>query len=600
MIRDFAGVVLSLAILGTGCVGSDGDTGAEAGASSAMAPWINGTDPYRSDAGDRGGYPGGGYPCGHDYRRRPPRLVDDGTECPPDEPVEDPVAHDPKSSLRGADCPELLAMLQDAAIRQMEAEVEANRLAALRGDGCYDYVDLGPCSYGSDGGSYYADAASEGSSWDSGASDSGGGPTEGPEEYSETNVQVPGVDEADFMKTDGQYIYILADGKLRIVDSWPPEEARVVSTHVVEGGPTALYYGEDRVVVYSALGAPDPYGYGGYGSGRCTYGYDCDFVGDGRDTKISVFDVSERASPRLLRETVFSGSYINSRRIDGAVFTVLHLPVAGMPSVPTWPAGVSTCPDGWSRCGIERAFDDLLESNRATIRRMDLPTWPASVRDTVHTGGVARTTTEPLVGCDHVYVSDLADMRSMLAVVSFDATALDPIGVTSVLGRPGAVYASADALYVASRHASGESGLYFPEADSYGMVTTVHKFALDAELPAATYQATGVAEGGILNQFSLDEFDGRLRIATTSGHVPDPSVHSTLSVMEQTGGDLVVVGQLDDIAPTEDIRAVRFDGPRGFIVTFKKTDPLFALDLADRATASPAAAHRSSRFPTCT
>jgi uncharacterized secreted protein with C-terminal beta-propeller domain len=93
--------------------------------------------------------------------------------------------------------------------------------------------------------------------------------------------------------------------------------------------------------------------------------------------------------------------------------------------------------------------------------------------------------------------------------------------------------------------------------------------------------ATGVAEGRVLNQFAMDEYDGRLRIATTTGWLPNPDVHNTLSVLEPSGGELAVVGKIDDIAPSEDIRAVRFDGPRGFIVTFKKTDPLFALDLAD-------------------
>jgi hypothetical protein len=79
----------------------------------------------------------------------------------------------------------------------------------------------------------------------------------------------------------------------------------------------------------------------------------------------------------------------------------------------------------------------------------------------------------------------------------------------------------------------------------------------------------------------MDELDGNLRIATTMGHVPDPNVHSTLSVLAEEAGELKVVGIVDNIAPTEDIRSVRFNGEVGFIVTFKKTDPLFVIDLSD-------------------
>jgi len=79
----------------------------------------------------------------------------------------------------------------------------------------------------------------------------------------------------------------------------------------------------------------------------------------------------------------------------------------------------------------------------------------------------------------------------------------------------------------------------------------------------------------------MDEDAGHLRIATTTGRVPSPDVYSTLSVLREVEGELVVVGEVDDIAPTEDIRSVRFDGDVGFVVTFKKTDPLFVFDLSD-------------------
>jgi hypothetical protein len=86
----------------------------------------------------------------------------------------------------------------------------------------------------------------------------------------------------------------------------------------------------------------------------------------------------------------------------------------------------------------------------------------------------------------------------------------------------------------------------------------------------------------VLNQFSMDEWSGYLRIATTRGHAPDPHAESAVSVLATApGGNLVRVGSIEHIAPTEDIRSVRFDEERGYVVTFKKTDPLFVLDLYD-------------------
>jgi uncharacterized secreted protein with C-terminal beta-propeller domain len=85
----------------------------------------------------------------------------------------------------------------------------------------------------------------------------------------------------------------------------------------------------------------------------------------------------------------------------------------------------------------------------------------------------------------------------------------------------------------------------------------------------------------VLNQFAMDQRDGYLRIATTTGHVPDPKVESQVGVFHESGTELTKVGEVAHIAPGEDIRSVRFDGERGFVVTFKKTDPLFVLDLGE-------------------
>jgi uncharacterized secreted protein with C-terminal beta-propeller domain len=124
-------------------------------------------------------------------------------------------------------------------------------------------------------------------------------------------------------------------------------------------------------------------------------------------------------------------------------------------------------------------------------------------------------------------------------------------------------------------------GWFYDEAEDITEATTVHKFDMVPETAGVSYVASGAVKGRILNQFSMSEQDGYLRIATTTGHVPSPDVHSTLSILAEQDDALVLEGQLDNIAPTEDIRSVRFRDDVGYMVTFKKTDPLFVLDLSD-------------------
>jgi uncharacterized secreted protein with C-terminal beta-propeller domain len=112
-------------------------------------------------------------------------------------------------------------------------------------------------------------------------------------------------------------------------------------------------------------------------------------------------------------------------------------------------------------------------------------------------------------------------------------------------------------------------------------ISTVHKFRISEIAGQTKYLASGLVKGRALNQFAMDEKDGFLRIATTDGHTPSPNVVSYMTVLSEDHHDLVPVGSVGGIAPTEDIRSVRFDGDRAFVVTFKKTDPLFAFDMSN-------------------
>src|SRR5690606_21603623 len=411
-------------------------------------------------------------------------------------------------------------------------------------------------------------------------------------EYSGTNVQVADVDEADFVKNDGGHLYVLADGRFWVLDAWPANQAHVLSAIPIKGTPRRMYVHADTAIIYSSLAervaAPpnDPWYWHGDVEDECTYGYDCDFTGDGYKLQITVLDISDRANPRRTRELVFDGSYLNSRRVDMDVHTAVVFPEFNVSGLSYWPGMLPTVYCGLEDRGftvleVHALFEELRRTNRELIEKAPISELLPSVRDTRYGDGEIYTNRDPVSSCDEMYLSQTDDARGFLSLVSFAIGQQKPVAASTIMSRPGAVYGSTDSLYVAVRHMRDPEGTWFAGLEDVDDATSVHKFALDPDRAASEYASSGVVKGRILNQFAMDEHHGVLRIATTSGHLPDPNVHSTVSMLKEQGSQLVEIGRLDHLAPTEDIRSVRFRGDVGFVVTFKKTDPLFVLDLAD-------------------
>jgi hypothetical protein len=364
-----------------------------------------------------------------------------------------------------------------------------------------------------------------------------------------TNNQVAGVDEADFVKNDGAYVYVVANGALRIVEAMNP---RVLSVMRLPGTARELFVEGDRAVVYLSSGDRK--------RSECKYGYDCVFAGDGTRTTVLVVDVKDRARPFTVRKIDLSGSLMAARRIGQTVHTVVADNDPIEPAYTTWLDDLPWCHE--NEPVVVARFARLKRENEERIRRA------AAVFPTLTDRGHERNL------CD-ILRTPAADGQAFTSVVSFDMNS-DKAKVTTatIQSRPGAVFASDTGLYLAVGHSSRRG--------DDGDRTYVHKLRIGASPSETRYMASGSVPGHVLNQFSMDEWQGKLRIATTTGRVPDPNVESTVSILaESEGRGLVQLGAIEHIAPTEDIRAVRFDGDRAYVVTFKKTDPLFVLDLHD-------------------
>ncbi|HCB34221.1 MAG TPA: hypothetical protein DEP69_03400, partial [Acidimicrobiaceae bacterium] len=208
------------------------------------------------------------------------------------------------------------------------------------------------------------------------------------------------------------------------------------------------------------------------------------------------------------------------------------------------------------------------------------------------------TATGRLAACDRTYRPAEFSGLTALSVVTVDlaggALAGD-LDTTTVLADGDLVYASPRSLYVATTRWV-DWGLVRESADrrlpdDLAVSTQIHQF--DISDPArADYLASGVVEGTVLNQYSMSEHEGHLRVATTSSPFawfddgPSESFVTVLRLADAAGSatgpaDLPVVGRVDGLGVGERIYAVRFLGDLAAVVTFRQTDPLYTLDLSD-------------------
>jgi hypothetical protein len=365
---------------------------------------------------------------------------------------------------------------------------------------------------------------------------------------SATNLQVEGVDEADLVKSDGKYVYLAVNGALRIATVSPP---RLLSVTPLNGRVKELFLHGKRAVVYVAQG--------GSSDQRCTYGYDCEVGGDGSQTRIVVLDVSTPATPRIRRQFEISGSLIAARRIADTVHTVVVEGERPKYTYSVWPAELPRC--GVYESAVRAQLDRLTRKNERQIRA-------AHSLPTLTENGESRRF------CSALWRSSFGDGNAFTTLYSFDLKADQSKIVGSTLqSRPGTVYAGLESLYLAVTHGNGWNS-------AQQQVSEIHKFRIGSKPEATQYLASGVIAGHVINQFAMDEWQGHLRIATTRGRVPDPNVESQVAVLAEQSGSLVRLGAVEHLAPAEDIRSVRFDAERAYVVTFKKTDPLFVLDLS--------------------
>jgi hypothetical protein len=604
---------------------------------------------------------------------------------------------------RAKGCGDLLADLK------ADASYKVNKVIDLQIKGiqaCQAQYPDAQCAYGG-----YAVHGERGSLGDS----AGGEPTssaapspkasgsdESAQSYSETNTQVKGVDEADIVKNDGKYLYVLHGRAFKVVNAWPASDLKEASSIDIEGTPDEMFVSEGKVVVYSQVNGAslfaaagvtpkqryNDYVYGPVGT-KAPVAVDPATSSGGAPqpyaplTKITVLTL-DGTTPTVAREVYFEGSYLDARRVGPHVRTVLQSYEygpqlkygVGEVLTPSPANGGSSQTFQYPETGTAMisALEQLRSENLSIIAGSQLEGWlPYTF---VRNGGAVSAQT---VACEDFYVPTAGSTEGGLTeVASIDlSNPAAPPRQTAILGQAQTVYGNADTLYLAASAWSeppfvwsspisgvGSSGGTVESADpgtaaspppdaadapapapapgglpAYDLKgnvrvkttsgqpavaypssrTHLHKFEFKTDAGFPNYVASGTVVGQVKDQFSLDEKDNQLRIATTEDRVyvtpdgqyasvdgsppqpgaPAPTNPATVNhvfVLSQDGPWLDATGDVGELAPNERIYSVRFLGQRGYVTTFRQVDPLFVVDLSAPATPKVLAALKIPGF----
>ncbi len=462
-------------------------------------------------------------------------------------------------------CQDLEKYIEDTAVLQMRTQIEASR------DGVPSWGWWGGFRGGFEG-----DVLA--GTRDSAAAPSAQGSANKatPTDYTTTNNQVAGVDEADFVKNDGTRIFVVSGNKLYAAQSWPAAELGIRGKIELEGYPQDMFLeGTNRAVVFSSI-------YKWYPLSNAA-GDRCDSLSCGyyssNTVKVTVLDVSDLSNLRVQQEYYLPGHYTNARKVGSSVRLVLSNDFNFPSGFTWWP---NTQPGLFNPSGKPPAaeFDKIIAQNERLIRQQTLADWlpAASVK-------VAGQTLAVPQGCAEFSKVNAPTRMGTVTVATLNLSS-NTITRTSILAEPGEVYASPTNLYIATRH-----WWWWPQPGQTD-TTYLHKFDI-SNPDTAIYAASGKVDGHIVDQFSMDEAaNGAFRVVTTvNTRVADPQNPSNwwgrmettngLTVLQQRNGRLVKTGEVTGLAPGERVMSSRIIGDRGFVVTFRQVDPLFTFDLSD-------------------
>lgn len=375
-------------------------------------------------------------------------------------------------------------------------------------------------------------------------------PASGSSDHSQTNVQVEGVDEADIIKTDGDFVYYVVNACLYVVDIQDPEDMKLVAKkdNFLENGSRSYYelYFDEETKTLSLIGNAYVYYYDTYyedGTGAETsvtdmympYSY----------TFVESYDATDPEDLELIRSFAQEGYYMSSRRVDDTLYLITNTYIYSY---------------------YNQVSQDMIPHVSENGEDWEL------------------------IPAKNIFITnpEYADSFTVVSSVNTVDADEDPVS-KAVLGEGNIIYSTPDTLYIAGT--IWDNRIYMTmndftddledeeteaSADDDVYKTRILSFSItDGKLKP---RASGLVNGTILNQYCMDEYEGALRIATTSGRWTGETSNNIIALEED---DLSVISSLTHLAPGESIYSARFNGDRIYLVTFVQVDPFFVIDASD-------------------
>lgn len=343
-------------------------------------------------------------------------------------------------------------------------------------------------------------------------------------DYSTTNIQVENVDEADIVKTDGDYIYSISEDNVIITDVKDPKQPKVVATIQSEDDdiPEDIILYKDKLVVIST-------------KGNQTQRY---YYNNRMNTVVKIYNITSREKPVLTKSYEMYEPYYTSRCIDNVLYVISS--------------------------GNLRKEDDKIvvgynEDNMEKEMSIDKIKYLKDVK----------TTKQTLIST--------VDLNNETADIKLD----------SYLMNISNAYVSENAIYLLNQKYNNDSKIpikllfgfkgvfgledYYEMDSESGYYTEIYKFDIKENVE---YKANTKVKGKTINQYSLDEKDNHLRIALYDND------GSRVAIFDE---DLKQIGISDNVAKGEKMYSSRFIGDKVYFVTYKTIDPLFVMDLSNEA-----------------
>ena len=412
-------------------------------------------------------------------------------------------------------------------------------------------------------------------------------------EFTVTNTQEAGVDEVDSVKNNGNYMYVIKNSEIHVVKVWPAEEMAEVS----KIDRFALNGDSDWSVPHGLLLSGD-----NLISIETSYGYYNGDVDEGSHkdfTIIRVFDVSEGSAPKLVKTHKIEGSYVDARLINGRVHLIsstnnyyfyglaYELASREIPGVPRfivpWSDAEFNCKDWdesqWNQYNSAvRQWNDAIEGNvekylpairgwleKAYPNFSDIA-WPQHAID----GGELTSA----ISCDKLYVpGTMSQNMGYLLISEISGDKFEKFDASALTDQGWLVYASKDNLYIASN-----SNAWWYDASE---LSHIHHFNLGDAAGGVKYVNSAELDGYINNSFWMSEYKDHLRVVSSPSWGNSPEGH-TLSIFDiHSKPTMSLTGSVSGFGKDERVYAARMFGDKGYVVTFRNTDPLFTFDLSE-------------------